>query len=354
MRLTGRLLFLTAGLIHFSAVGAEWKPALAAKFLDQRQKEWFAWPTAKANGGPCVSCHTGVTYLMARPQLRRVLGEVAPTPYETGLMNALRARLDEKAVSPGFSKEPLASESMGVEAILAVSFLTRDSSQEKVSPEALRALDRLWLLQRTEGERKGGWSWFELNLDPYETGDSPYFGAALAAVAVASTPASYRENPEVAERIEALRGYLRSSYSIQPLQNRLALAWASAKLGGILPAESVSNIVDEALNKQRSDGAWTMESLGAWKEHPAATPHMGSSSYATAFTAYMLEQTGLPASNSSVAAALTWLGAHQDADSGAWTDRSMNKQYPAGSMQEKFMTDAATGFAVLALTNRPD
>lgn len=30
----------------------------------------------------------------------------------------------------------------------------------------------------------------------------------------------------------------------------------------------------------------------------------------------------------------------------------MNKMYPAGSMQSKFMDDAATGFAVMALLDR--
>src|SRR6184192_3888876 len=47
----------------------DWSPQLAADYLDSRQKEWFAWPAAKAPGGPCVSCHTGLTYLLARPVL---------------------------------------------------------------------------------------------------------------------------------------------------------------------------------------------------------------------------------------------------------------------------------------------
>jgi len=39
--------------------------------------------------------------------------------------------------------------------------------------------------------------------------------------------------------------------------------------------------------------------------------------------------------------------------SGAWSAVSMNKEFPAGSQQAKFMSDAATGFAVLALLGEP-
>ena len=60
---------------------ADWSPRLAAEYLEGRQKEWFAWPAAKAPGGPCISCHTGMTYLLARPALRKALGEL---PAEQG------------------------------------------------------------------------------------------------------------------------------------------------------------------------------------------------------------------------------------------------------------------------------
>ena len=56
---------------------ADWSPRLAADYLDSREKEWFAWKTAQTPSGPCVSCHTGVTYLLVRPELRRKLGETA-------------------------------------------------------------------------------------------------------------------------------------------------------------------------------------------------------------------------------------------------------------------------------------
>src|SRR5258705_3998342 len=121
-----RTLVLSAACVASPAYCADWNPRLAADYLDSRQKEWFAWGPAKAPGGPCVSCHTGVTYLLARPALRRALGENRPTEYETGLLDALRSRVDKKEskdVIPSFAREPAASQAMGVESIHAALFL---------------------------------------------------------------------------------------------------------------------------------------------------------------------------------------------------------------------------------------
>ncbi len=114
------LIMLTA----LPGLAGDWSPKLAAQYLDSRQKEWFAWPPAKISGGPCISCHTGVTYMLARPALRRVLGEAEPTAYETGLRDALLARAGiglKEALKAG--KEPVASQGIGVESIFAALFL---------------------------------------------------------------------------------------------------------------------------------------------------------------------------------------------------------------------------------------
>src|SRR3954466_14921593 len=72
--------------------GENWNPALAAAYLDARQAAWFAWPVAASPDGPCISCHTGMPYLLARPPLRKLLRESAPTKYEIGLRHRLDAR----------------------------------------------------------------------------------------------------------------------------------------------------------------------------------------------------------------------------------------------------------------------
>ena len=44
------------------------------------------------SGVVCVSCHTGLTYLVSRPALRHSLGEKSgPTLYESFLVDSMRA-----------------------------------------------------------------------------------------------------------------------------------------------------------------------------------------------------------------------------------------------------------------------
>jgi hypothetical protein len=190
--------------------GADWNPRLAAQYLDSRQKEWFDWPTANSAAKPCVSCHTGMTYLLARPALRKALGEEAPTAYETGLLASLRSRVDKR--------EPANSQGLGVESIMAARFLATAD-----------AYDRMWALQLHEGPAKGAWNWFSLELDPWETPESRFYGAAMAAMSV---PAKDHGRPEAQELI----AYLTRERAHQPLHHRLMLLWASTRFPSVLPA----------------------------------------------------------------------------------------------------------------------
>jgi squalene-hopene/tetraprenyl-beta-curcumene cyclase len=286
---------------------ADWSPRLAADYLDSRQKEWFAWKAAQTASGPCVSCHTGVTYLLVRPELRRKLGEKQPTPYETGLRKTLGG--------VGF-KEPLASQAPGVEVIHSALFLGD--------------FDRMWAMQIKEGNDKGAWQWFHLDLDPWEMPESTFYGATVAALAA-------RNDHGHLEQIALLRDYLKREQAGQPLHNRLMLLWA-------MPDLVSGNLLEEALKKQQADGGWTMESLGPWKR---PTRSSGSDAYATGLVTYTLLK-GHKSSKLRLAGALNWLKLHQN-EQGYWAATSMNKEYPADSMMVKFMQDAATGFAALAL-----
>jgi len=333
---------------------AGWDPRLAADYLDARQQEWSQWPPAKATGGACLSCHTGATYLLARPALRRLLGEGRPTSYETALLNGLRARaglLEPKAISSAFAAEPLASQALGVEAVFAALFLSlANGSGPAMDADAQKAFDRLWLLQFRQGPDRGAWPWFNLDLDPYEMPHSPFFGAALAAMAAGNAPAAYRNQPQVQQRIGELKAYLARERESQPLHNRLLLLWASTKLPDALPAAARRAILEEIWRKQEGDGGWTIVSLGPWKAHPDAPVSKGSNSYATGLATCVLQAAVVPPDDPGMMRALAWLESHQDRQSGYWAADSMNKQYPEGSMQVQFMRDAATAFAALALS----
>jgi len=325
---------------------ADWNPRLAADYLDSRQKDWFAWPAAKGNGVTCVSCHTGMTYLLVRPALRRALGESGRTPYETGLLDGMKARVAKQDLKELFprSSAPKASEALGVEAIFSALFLAMENSTV-MSPDAEKAFTRMWSLQRASG----AWDWNIFDLDPWETPDSIYYGATLAALATGVAPSNYQARPDVQKNVAELTKYLRNEEAAQPLHNRLMLLWASTKLRDTLPEAKRSAILDEVWRKQQSDGGWTMESLGAFKKHPDAPAAEGSNSYATGLVAFTVQQSGIAGSNPRLSRALDWLKSHQDPKLGSWVARSMNKHYPAETMQARFMQDAATGFATLAL-----
>ncbi|HXD72544.1 MAG TPA: hypothetical protein VN628_02355 [Vicinamibacterales bacterium] len=327
----------TLALTNLSATSENWNPALAAKYLDARQEAWFSWPTAASPDGPCVSCHTGMTYLLARPQLRRVLRESSPTMFETGL----RARLASHA-----GAKP-AGGLQSVETIFAAMFVDDEAVRRKT-------FDQLWTLQKTDGPLKGGWQWFNANLDPWETPAQFRYGAAFAALAIGSAPAQFRSSSDSQEKIKALAEYLQADAQTRPMHVRVMTVWASTKLPEVMTAAARQATIDELLRAQQPDGGWTLESLGPWSDHPAAPPSLDlhrSDSYATAFTAYVLKVAGGRTARKPVDRALDWLKKHQDRQTGAWPAVSLNKMYPAGSMEEKFLQDAATSFAVLALTS---
>ncbi|MCD6032867.1 MAG: putative squalene-hopene cyclase, partial [Thermomicrobiales bacterium] len=143
---------LLAALVAVPCFAADWNPRAAADYLDAREKEWFAWPASNlAGGGKCVSCHTGLTYLVARPALRRLLNEPAPTEHETGLLDSLRARVSKSAPIDLYpkSKEPTQTGLAAVEAIFAALFLG--------TPDTF---DRMWALQT----QSGAWPWPALDL----------------------------------------------------------------------------------------------------------------------------------------------------------------------------------------------
>jgi squalene-hopene/tetraprenyl-beta-curcumene cyclase len=307
---------------------ADWNARLAADYLDGREKEWFAWKTAKTPGGPCVSCHTGLTYLLVRPALRKELGEAQPTEFETGLREALHARIPlDPVFSAAFAKEPRHEQSLGVESIHAALLLGEEA-----------ALERMWGLQIKEGKEKGAWNWFHLDLDPWETPDSNFYGAALAAMAVRNASEEHRARHR--EQIAMLTDYLKRAQAGQPLHNRLMLLRAMPEALADKRA-----LVEEVFKSQQPDGGWSIESLGPWKR---ASRSSGSDAYATGFATYLLLNDH-NRHEKRLDGALNWLKSHQNREHGFWAATSMNKDYPADSMMAKFMQDAATGFAALAL-----
>ena len=332
---------LTAAILlaGASSAHAEWNPTLAARYLDARQEAWFGWKPAQSSDGPCVSCHTGMTYLLARPALHRALHESGPTTFEVGLLNRLRSKMSK----------PQEGELGTVEAVMSAMFFSRQDAQDTMRSHAEQAFDRLWETQDTGGASKGVWQWYEANLDPWENHESVYYGASLVALALGQMPARYRQGMRGRTNAAALMAYLASPPATPRLHDRLALLWASAAMPGLLSDTVRQALIAETFSKQQADGGWTLGSLGPWMTHPDAPPSAGSHAYATSFTVFALQRAGVPPATAGLAKAIAWLRAHQDPATGAWPAVSMNKRYPDGSMMSLFMQDAATAFASIVL-----
>lgn len=321
-------------LLPLTAGAADWNAAAAARYLDSRAAAWAAWPHAQKEGGPCVSCHTTLAYLLARPMLRHTLGESQPTEFETGLLAGVKVRALKPAPEPSADNTPT---------VLNALVLAQDDARRggPLRPETEAAFRALWATERGDG----AWRWTNANLEPWEVPESEYFGVALAAAATGIAPAGYQSRPEIAANIARMKDYLREHGKGQPLANRLVLLWAASRLNDLTGAEQRAAILHDAHATQNPDGGWTLTALGPWRDRPNAPPAAsGSNAFATAWAAAMLRLAGADPG----ARALAWLRAHQD-PAGFWDAVSMNKPYPAGSMQERFMRDAATGWAALAL-----
>jgi squalene-hopene/tetraprenyl-beta-curcumene cyclase len=331
----------------------DWNARLAAQYMDSREKQWVAWPVAMHSGVACVSCHTGLPYLLSRPALRQALDEkTGPTLYEGVLVASMRStviRTDANDLFGGL-KGLIVDQVYGAQVVLASLVLAMDDAPRgRLSAEGEKAFDRMWSLQVKSGPDKGAWLWSDFDLDPWETKDAAYYGAALGALATGLAPADYQSRLEIQENVAALRAYLREGQKAQPLHNRLFLLWASSKLRDLLPDADKQAILDELWRKQEADGGWTIQSLGQWKKRDKAPAAVGSNSYATALIAFSVEQAGVQPPQANLSKALAWLRTHQDPQGGYWAAESMNHKHDPGTIPEKFMTDAATGYATAAL-----
>ncbi len=325
-------------LLPAAAWCGDWDAASAARYLDARAAAWAVWPRAAKEGGPCVSCHTTLGYLMARPLLRHKLDEAAPTEFEEGLVAGVRVRS---------AKPPAVPTKDNTQAVVSALVLAlEDRRGAGMSPQAEAAFKTMWATQREDG----AWGWTNANLEPWEVPESVYFGAAMAAVATGLAPDHYQARPDIQPNLGRLKSYLRENRKAQPLANRLMLLWAAARTDGILTAAERREILAAAWAGQEPDGGWKLAALGPWRDRTDPPPvPTGSSAYATAWASAMLRLAGIKPEDAHVARALTWLREHQSAE-GFWDAASMNHRYEPGSMPELFMRDAATEYAVVALS----
>src|SRR5689334_13373965 len=105
------------------SVDPGWDPRAAATYLDRRAEWWTTWSNAARDRGTyCMSCHTTLPYALARPELRDVLNERAPSATEEKILGNLLIRARNwRDIEPWYPDQtrgiPKTSESRAIEAV---------------------------------------------------------------------------------------------------------------------------------------------------------------------------------------------------------------------------------------------
>jgi squalene-hopene/tetraprenyl-beta-curcumene cyclase len=281
--------------------------------------------------------------------LRSALSEQAPSTGESQLLDNVTKRVRIWGeVEPFYADkngDPKTAQSRGTESVLNALILA--SYDPKMNDDTKLALQNMWSLQLKTGDKKGAWTWLNFHNEPWEADDSQYWGATLAAIAVGSTPKDYQST--VQDNMTLLSEYLQREQEGQSLLNRTVLLWASTKVPGLLKAAQQKSIVEELLAKQQDDGGWCASSLvlASWKRRDSTALPSISDGYGTGLVTYVLEQAGAPRAR--LERGRTWLAKNQDKETGLRAATSLNKQRDPASDAGRFMSDAATAFAVMAL-----
>jgi squalene-hopene/tetraprenyl-beta-curcumene cyclase len=345
---------------------SDWQPDKAAKYLDEREKTWFAFSSANRGEGAtqttCLSCHSVLGYALARPVLRRYSGVETPTEQEKKILDQTRMRvtnwkeLDTAAFGLLYDfSDRKKQESRGTEAVLNTVILAfNDHYQGRSSPSVVtkEAFAHLWKTQIQVGDHKGAWDWLDFNLAPWEWSEARYFGAALAAIAIGIAPGycTAGAGADTDAKVKLLQDYLKDRFPGQNLHNKVWGLWAAANVEGILSKADQKKLVDQLLDRQQDDGGWSLASLGSWVRSDGTAQATASDGYATGLVLHVLQTVGISKENGKVAKGLDWLKHNQSA-SGSWQAVSVNKKRDPASHAGKFMSDAATAYAVLALSH---
>jgi hypothetical protein len=351
----------------------EWNRQSAAAYLDERMDLWFARAKKLETGEgetSCVSCHTTIPYMLARSSLRRAMGVNRPTPHETRILDEVARRVDTYD-----SHQPLydfsddkKTESRGTEAVLNTLILAiADSELPRDTPSepAAKALRHLWETQRPDGS----WDWLDFGLEPFETTTAGYYGATLAALAVGRSPET--KDSAALAGMGKLRAYLNDNYGNQNAFNRTWFLLASTRWKGLIGSETRTELIADLERRQRDDGGWSLESIGAWKWSKTEAPFQApgkpdsallerSDGYATGLIVYALRESGVSIDRSSLKRGIQWLRANQrevqltQGTHLAWRSHSLNFDREHGGdkgepWRRMFMSDSATSFAALAL-----
>jgi squalene-hopene/tetraprenyl-beta-curcumene cyclase len=292
----------------------------AAHFLDSASLEWQrSWQ--------CFTCHTNISYLIARPNI----SADAPALREVRKFAEEQVSLRWEEVGPRNHGE--------VVALAAALALNDAATTKKLHPLTRAALDRMWTVQRPQGD----WTWpIRCRWPPMESDE--HYGVTLAAIGTGAAPEGYAQTPPAQAGLAKIRNFLKNNPP-KDLHHKAMVLWAATYVDGLMTADERKACISELLAVQRPDGGWAFAEIYPWDRSDGKEQDLTmSDGYGTGFVVFMLRKAGLPADHSAVARGVTWLKTHQRA-SGRWFTRSLNKD------NEHFISHAGSAYAVMALAS---
>ncbi|MBL8829641.1 MAG: squalene--hopene cyclase [Planctomycetaceae bacterium] len=290
----------------------------AAHFLDSAALDWQqSWQ--------CFTCHTNISYLMARPSL----SADAPAHREVRRYAEELISLRWEEVGPRFDAE--------VVAIAAALSLNDAATSRKLHPLTRVALDRMWTAQRESGD----WKWpINCRWPPMESDE--HYGVTLAAIAAGAAPDNYAQTPAAQAGLAKIRKFLADHPPVD-LHHKGMILWAASYVDQLVTDGQRKLWIDELLAVERPGGGWGFATLYPWDRGDDKEQDLtATDGYGTGFVVYVLRRAGVAADHPAVKRGVTWLKQHQRT-SGRWFTRSLNKD------NEHFISHAGSAFAVMAL-----
>jgi squalene-hopene/tetraprenyl-beta-curcumene cyclase len=296
----------------------------AARYLDTASLNWQK--TRK-----CATCHTNMSYLMARPALSSVLpdsGEVRKFFEEYYLT---RWQQGNKAPGKG-NYHPV---------VVGAALAFHDAQTTgRLSETTRNTLDMMWTTQREDG----GWTWAKCGWAPMEIDD--HYGVTLAALAVGIAPDHYAETAAAEAGMEKAKQYLNNNPA-PALHHRIMISWVSLRIDGLMERTEQKKVLQEMLSKQLPDGGWaTPAFLSDWKEFKRKDNKprdlTTSDAYGTGLAIVVARELGIPATDERLQKGISWLKSNQRV-SGKWFTRSPSKD------SQQYFTNFGSAFAVLGL-----
>ena len=299
---------------------AEFSAERAARYLDTAALHW-----QQANN--CVTCHTNMGYMFARPALSSTLKD----------SGEVRAFFEEHVTTRWKTEAPRPVQSVAVAAGLTFNDV---QTTGKLHPTTRKALDLMWTTQRNDG----GWDWPQCGWPPMEVDE--HYGVTLAALAVGLAPGDYATSEAAVKGLAKIRTFLENNPP-ESLHHRAMIAWASVRVTGLMNVEEQRTVINELLSRQLVDGGWSTPGLlSDWQDLKRldGKPHdtTTSDAYATGFAIVVARSLGQPISDPHLTSGIDWLLNHQRI-SGKWFTRSAAKD------SEHYLSNFGTAFAVLAL-----